>query len=76
MLVCVQAKASRFRSIHGHSLVVDKGVKESDGIGAPTHAGQNRIRQLAASQVRILFLGFLTDDGLEITDDFWEGGGT
>ena len=48
VLTGLQALATRLNAVHRYALILQKGVKQSDCIGAATHAGHQRIRQLTA----------------------------
>lgn len=56
-------------------LVLDEGVESTDRVTSTSDASDDGIGQ-PASQVGHLRLDFVSDDGLEVSDDRREGSGT
>ena len=58
-----------------HTLVRDKLVEDTHGVGAAAYAGQHRVRQTPLFFQNLLAC-FSADDALEVTDDHGIGVGT
>ena len=61
----VDAVAAGFHAVHGHVTVVQERVEQADGIGAPAHAGDQGVRQLAGL-LEALLARLAADHGLEV----------
>ncbi len=63
----LQPLAGGLHAQHGH-VIVQKGVEQADGVGAPAHAGHQQVGQ-AADLGQHLSAGLSPDDGLQIAHD-------
>mmetsp|Transcript_14152 Transcript_14152/g.24610 ORF Transcript_14152/g.24610 Transcript_14152/m.24610 type:complete len:203 (-) Transcript_14152:1222-1830(-) len=73
LLVHINSLSSCLGTIESDLFVFHKGVKGTNGIGSTTNTGNHGIRKLAVVFGRKLFLDFLSNNTLKVTDDGREG---